>query len=211
MRDTLQYKVTYDIVSISDGTQTSVQMTQYIKGTNKMRMDSTYSGIESRTFVLDKVMISCSQQQGAWTCLKLASQEDKSTQATDSIESNMSDYTVVADGTKQVAGTTANCFKVTGKDVQNYRYCVSSDGVPLYMKMEGTSEGHAYSQEMTATSYSKAVSDADFVPPATPTEMPALPSGYGSANASGSGDACSYCSYLSGSDKDQCLASCSSG
>ena len=213
LKGALQYKVAYDIVTASDGTQTSMQTTQYVKGTNKLRMDSVYSGVESSTFIVDKVIISCSQSEGAWSCFKLSSQEDATVAATEDIESNINDYVVVADGTMQVAGTTATCYKVTGKDIAYYRYCASSDGVPLYVKMEGTSSGKAYSTEMTATSYSKVVSDSDFTPPATPTELPAIGGGItGGAGASGGagGDLCSYCSYMTGSDKEDCLASCAS-
>ena len=205
LRSTLQYKVAYDVATEAAGQQMSVQMSQYIKGLSKMRTDSTYSGIESRTYLLDKTFYTCTKQ-AAWNCMKMAVQEEQgSTQAMDNVQSNISDYQVVADGTMQVAGVTATCYKVTGKDIEYYRSCHSPEGVPLYIKMQTSAAGQSSTTEMTASSYSTSVPDSDFVLPAAATELPTA--GAGAAGAVGI-DACSYCSYLTGSSKDQCLASC---
>lgn len=202
MRLTLQYMVAYDVVASAGGEQMESQMTEYIKGTDRIRIDSTYSGIESRTYLMDDAYYSCTSQTGAWTCMKIANQEQGTTQAMDDMQSNMGDYQVVADGTMQVAGVAATCYKVTGPNLEHYRSCHSSEGVPLYIKMQSTSMGQSYTTEMTATSYSASVSDSEFVLPAEATELPT-----GGAGAAG-GDLCSYCSYLTGDDKASCLASC---
>ena len=187
-------------------------MTQYIKGTNKMRFDSAYGGIESRSYFMGDLFYSCSNSQGTWTCMKLALSKDDTTKAMDDISSNKDDYTITADGTMQIAGVTANCYKVSGKNIESYRACHSAEGVPLYVMMVSTSEGKSFTTEMKATSYSTVVSDSDFVLPAVATELPAIGGG-ASGGASGtveagSGDLCSYCSYMTGSDKEECLASC---
>lgn len=206
LRGTIQYKVAYDISSDAGVQQTSSQMTQYIKGTKKMRFDSAYAGTESRSYLLDDLFYSCSQQQGAWSCIKIALSKDDNTKAVDDIEANKDDYQITADGSMQIAGVTASCFKVSGKNIESYRACYSPEGVPLYVKMISASGGKSFTTEMKATSYSTSVSDSDFVLPAAATEIPSVPSG--GAGGSGSGDLCSYCSYMTGSDKEDCLESC---
>ena len=206
MRSSLQYMVAYNVTSQAQGQQISSQMTEYVDGTSKMRTDASMSGIESRTYVLGKEIYSCTSQQGSWVCLNMSTQQETGpTQAEGEISSNMSNYQIVADGTMQVAGVTATCFKVTGTDITYYRSCFSSEGVPLYVEVQGSSGGQAYSTEMVASSYSTSVPDSDFVLPAAAT---ALPSIAGAVNGSAGANACSYCGYLTGSEKTQCLASC---
>ncbi|MCX6772735.1 MAG: hypothetical protein NTV88_03110 [Candidatus Micrarchaeota archaeon] len=205
LKSTLQYKVAYDISSGTAGQQAVLQMTQYLKGTTKMRSDSAYQGIESRTYVVDGAYYSCSNAQGAWTCMKLTIPKEDTTKSIDDVATNKENYQITADGTMQVAGVTANCYKVIGKNLDYSRSCYSPEGVPLYVKITSTSaQGETGSTEMTATSYSTSVSDSDFALPAVATELPTAPPGAPGAG----GDVCSYCSYMTGQDKTDCLASC---
>ena len=196
------WKVTYSITGTN--MQTALQISQYVKGTDKIRNDMAVQGMESRTYILGNDAYTCTSQQGSWTCYKYtgAMQAYGSADISKGLEADSSKYTVTADGTMQVAGTTATCYQVVSSDGTS-RYCVSAEGVPLYVK--STSKDNTV-MEMTATSYSASVSDADFTLPATPTELPTVPNG----GAGASGDACSYCSYLTGQQQTDCLSSCSS-
>ncbi|HIH18834.1 TPA: hypothetical protein HA225_02555 [Candidatus Micrarchaeota archaeon] len=204
------WKVTY-LMTTSATPETS-EMTQYIKGTDKFRTDSVTMGIETRSIVLSDNIYICSKD-GSWSCLKMSKQDDKGSESSrlnDEIKSNPSKYTVTADGTMQVAGTTATCYKVVSEN-STTRYCVSPEGVPLYTKSDSQSQGRAFSSELKATSYSLSVSDADFALPAEPTDLSNL---YGGGSTPGTGggesgdDACSYCNYLTGDQRDQCEAAC---
>ncbi|VVC01595.1 Uncharacterised protein [uncultured archaeon] len=216
MRVALQYKAAYDVSSEAMGQQTSMQILQYVKGESKMRSDTEYAGIQSRTYFVDSIVYVCTNTGTAWTCMKSTAQEEPSTtQANSEIASNLTDYQVVADGTMQVAGVTATCYKITGKDISYYRYCASPEGVPLYMKMEASAQGQPVTTEMKATSYSTSVPDSDFVLPAAATEAPALGNNAGAGAAGGAGavgaagaDPCSYCSQVPAQYQEQCLASC---
>jgi hypothetical protein len=204
-RSSVQWKIDYALTMQAQGQTQSMAMTQYMKA-EKVRSDVSVQGIESRTYAVDKTSTTCSKMSGTWTCYKSTAQEDNLTQTEDKMRTDMTDYTVVTDGTKTVAGVATDCFKVTSKtDATVVRYCFAADGAPLYVKMESKD----VVTEMTATAYTKSVSDADFVPPAEPKDMNAL-TGSPSADGAGAGgfDACSACGYLSGDQQEQCLASC---
>ncbi len=196
-RTSLSWKVAYTITTTTNGQTVTSAMTQYVKGSDRIRMDLATQGVETRTYLTDKVYTSC-MNQGSWTCFKIDAPNQTGAADTQATEQQMQDdiaaYNVVADGTKSVAGVTATCYKITEKAQQGflYRYCFSKEGVPLYLYIL---TGGA-TTEMTATSYTTSVSDSDFTPPAAASAMP-------SAN-----DPCSGCSFLSGSQKDACLAAC---
>jgi len=201
------WKVAYTITGSE--MPNALQMTQYMKGTDKFRTDSTFEGTESRTYLLGNDIYSCTNS-GGWTCFKFSGQMsgDDSFKIEKNLKDDSSKYTVTADGTKQVAGVTATCYKIVSSD-STTRYCVY-DSVPLYVMSTGTSNGRAYTSEMTATSYSKSVSDADFVLPATAQELPSI-GGSGSSGDSDRDICESACSSLEGDARDQCEASCPAG
>jgi hypothetical protein len=204
----LQWKIAYDLKSNAQGEQTTMQMTQYMKGEQKLRTDVTAQGMESQIYIVNEVYTMCTKSDGSWSCFKSEPSKDDAVTTEkweESYEEDATKYDIVADGTKVVAGVTAKCFKVVevGKADAVVRYCFSSDGAPLYMYFADSES----SSEMIATSYSKSVSDSEFIPPAEAKDISAMYGGAGGTSPAG-GDACSYCNYLSGTDKDECLASC---
>jgi uncharacterized protein YcfL len=162
MKANIQWKAVYDISAAGK----SYEMTQYIKGLKRFRTDMSLQGMESRTYMVDDVYSSCTKVMDKWNCFKIdVPKQDESDKA---IQSNPTDYTIVADGTMNVAGTTAKCFKVTGLKIEGtFRYCYSNEGVLLYTKMQ-TAQA---TTEMTAKSYTTSVSDSEFVLPAEATQM----------------------------------------
>lgn len=206
----LEWKVAYDLKSTYVGKTTNMQMTEYMKTEKKIRMDSAFDGIETQTFMVTDVYTTCSKQDGSWSCFKLDAKKTDGVdvQATEQkMEDNPNDYEITSDGTMQIAGVTATCFKIVSKqDKYTNRYCFK-DAVPLYVYVQ-TEDG---TSEMKATSYSTKVSDSDFVPPAKAQDMGALTAGVGSGAGIGSDSKmpCNYCDYMSGSEKTDCLKSCS--
>lgn len=204
-----QWKISYNIVNNYDGQTMSSTMTQYMKTDKKMRTDVALDGMESRMYIVDDTYTSCTKYSADWSCMQFtddgSTEELEMVEVEENIEERPDDYDVVEDGTKVVAGITAECYKIAEKNENSViRYCFANDGAPLYVYVsspEGTSE-------MTATSYAKSVSDSDFKLPAEPKSfeetMPAFPDG----SPGEMEDFCAACNYLTGEEKDECLASC---
>jgi outer membrane lipoprotein-sorting protein len=173
-RSSLEYTVSYEITSSSQGSSANQKMTQYFGGTDRLRMDSSTGGMESRTYLMDGTFYTCSNQGGKWMCISMPTQGENPTQQFDDIAENPQDYKITPDGTKSVAGTTAKCYKITTPQ-GNMKECFSKEGVPLYM--ETTFQGG--SMKMQATSYKPGVKDSDFKLPAEPQDMNAMIAQYG--------------------------------
>lgn len=166
MRSNLKWRVDYDLTTSASGA-TAIQMTQYVKGSN-IRTDTAAGGQSIRTYILGDKYYTC-MQQGAWTCFVI---QMSATDAQSKVESEPSKYASVPDGTMQIAGVSTSCFKLDNVEGAAMRYCFSQDGVPLYFSVTSTSDGQKMDTIMSATGYTTAVSDADFVLPAAAQEMP---------------------------------------
>jgi len=205
----LEWKIAYDLTVTTEGETMKSTMTQYMKTEKKFRFDSVYDGIESQMYMVNDVLTTCTKMDGKWSCFKIASGEKEETTPSnvkfeESFEESPDDYSILSDGTKQVAGVTAKCFKVVEKAQDAVvRYCIK-DNLPLYVytAYEGTTS------EMIATSYSKSVSDSVFTPPAEAKDLGEMMGAFGGASGGEGGDMCAVCDYLSGADKDDCLANC---
>ncbi len=152
----IQYKVSYDVTAAG----TASKMTQYISG-NKIRIDTLTQGFEIRSYLFDKEFNSCNKITGDWICQKIDYKQSDSDKTQTDAKANVEKYDVQSTGTKVVAGVTTSCYRITVTD-GIVDYCYSPDYVPLYVK---TTAGKA-SSELTATSYSLSVSEADFALPA---------------------------------------------
>ena len=217
----LEWKVDYDLSTTAGGETMDSQMSMYMKGTDRIRTDLSAGGYDIQSYVLDGDVISCTKMGSSWSCTKFTAKEDDQPQATDieaDIQEDASQYTIDADGTMSIAGTTAKCFRITSNDPAQdvtMRQCFSSDAAPLYILMESNAEGQAFRSEMKATAYSKNVASSAFVPPAEPKEFDAnayvgIGAGAGAAGTveAGSGDSCAACDGLSGDALDICLSYC---
>jgi len=177
------WKVTYDFkYSESLGSYNAYEMTQYVQGTGKFRADLYPKGekVTSHSYVIGNDGYGCGKNQELWTCYALLDRKIVGDEPYTVRKDLEQDYIVTADGTMQVADTTATCYNVAYKS-NNYwnspypsnwtsLYCISSDGVPLYVKTIQTvyEFDKILETEMTATSYGTTVSDADFLLPAIP-------------------------------------------
>ena len=197
----LEWTVTYNIVTKAQGQEMKSTMIQYLKGINKIRTDITIQGVESRSYFINSVMTSCTKMSAKWNCFKIEVPKDDMKNVEEKVKSGSSDYSIVSDGTKQIAGVTAKCYKLTGaKDSITTRYCYSAEGIPLYVYYEGPQ----VTSEMTALTFEKVAKDSVFEIPAgaTTTTIPT------SSPNTAQNDPCSACAYISGEAKDACLQSC---
>jgi hypothetical protein len=164
------WKAVYDVKTTDAPTS---ELTQYMKG-DMARIDMAVSGSETRAYMKSGYIYTCTKQPD-WQCFKFPmTPEQKAAGVDTEIDKNPSSYKPVLDGTLQIAGTTATCFKLTAPDStqaagSTSRYCVSPEGVPLYAKVMKSS-GETMT-EMTAKSYSATVPDSDFEPPAVAQEI----------------------------------------
>jgi len=202
-KSTSTYQVTYDIVaSMKDVGDSTSTMGLYMDGETRVRTDISTQGMVARTYMIANVLTTCTQSNSKWTCMKL---DTPPTDETKEFEQSIleekdaadSDYQIKRDGTKVVAGVTADCFAVTSKDA-TVGYCFSKEGVPLYMKTqfaEGTSE-------MTATSYTTKIAADTFKLPAEPTTLKlSADSPEGAAV-----NACASCDMLPADQQAECKA-----
>ena len=157
LRASSGYKAVYDVTA---GNAT-YEMTQYLKGGNS-RTDVATGGMQIRMYDVSKKTSTCILAGTKWTCTSTTSQAGNQTSdLSQQLQSEEAKYTVTADGIETFAGTAAACYKIVSSDGTN-RYCVSPEGVPLYLK-SSAGDGDIV---MEATSYSTSVADSDFALPA---------------------------------------------
>jgi hypothetical protein len=168
---TLSYSVEYEISSSNMNFSTTI----YVKG-EKERTDMTTFAGTWRTYVIFDKIYQCTKTNGTWSCIDngktvgrgIATKYDEN-----GFPTSLSDFDISSAGTKQIAGTTANCFEAAhDKDLKD-QYCFSSEGVPLYIDMQvKMTNGVTSTSRTIAKTYSMTVDDSVFVLPATPTKKP---------------------------------------
>jgi hypothetical protein len=166
----LQYKADYKTTSNSGGQTTTFDSTIVFKGKN-MRTDSTFDGVQTSTYLLDKAAYMCTIAEQT-TCLAISLQQPDVAvaAATDS-----SKYTITPKAPRTIAGILASCFAMSGAGIDGtYESCYSAEGVPLY---SASSDG-SYVQEATKVQIGN-VADSEFTLPATPIDMSAYANAYG--------------------------------
>ena len=168
MSAAVEYQANYDLTAVADGKSVQSSLVQYVKvasaSSYKYRMDTSYEGIESRTFALDKTYTTCTQYSGKWTCFTPQSGSEPTTPQAQASEAS----SVTTDGTMSVAGVTADCYRASTSQGAA-RYCLYQN-IPLYIKTMDKS-GTLVS-EMKATSYKTTVADSVFTLPAKPSSDP---------------------------------------
>ena len=171
MKTQLEYMVQYNINANVAGQQTSTAMTHYVKGITRMRTDTETQGMELRTVIDNGKIYTCTTATGQWMCFETEVDMSMSDIQQAEVEDNPEQYDIRALPDRTIAGVQTKCFEIDVEDGK-VSYCYSPQGVPLYVKTEGTTEGIAYLSEMTATAYSTTVSDSVFEIPAEPGAMP---------------------------------------
>ena len=158
----LEYSVVYDYSFAGQ----VMSMTQYVKG-DKMRMDMSVMGMESRSYMSDDSFVSCLNQAGSWFCFD-SSQGDGSDLDSFSVDDPLSaDDLIDFEGevknapSRVVAGVQAKCFEVIFEE-DTYTYCYSDSGIPLVF--EG--DGDFGSWSMIAKEFSSSVASSVFDLPA---------------------------------------------
>lgn len=169
----LQYTVVYNVSAISMAVSPAVQQTEYAKGSDQSRVDTSDGTV--RIYGLNGTGYECVLKDENWTCVELGAD---STPILELERGNMlahiREYDVIEDGTMQVAEVSASCYNVTGAEggLDYFRACYSPEGVPLYVDSLFRLASWTFVINETAISYSPSVLDSDFVLPAQPIPFP---------------------------------------
>lgn len=159
-----EYMVEYDF---SAGEQNQ-QMAMYKKA-DMQRIDA-----QNTRIYMNGDYITC-MNQGEWMCYRIAKDEYAMPQGantasqTESFEDSPEDYDFAFAGRRMIAGENTFCYRITGADT-DVLACYTRDGIPMHTEMQAP-EGEMV---MTATSFSRSVSDSEFEPPAEPQDMSEL-------------------------------------
>lgn len=147
-----EWMVEYTLTSSGiPGAMDGVEMTQYMQGENRLRTDVIVQNIESRTYIIDGQITSCTRLDSEWMCFGTDIEADTQTEVEAQIEEG--DYTATPSGSRTIAGVSATCFTFSTEDGASGEYCFSPESVPLLIEVEA--EG--ISMELLATSYSLSV------------------------------------------------------
>lgn len=201
-KDTLEYKIAY---TINTAELKNTPMTQYMKGRN-MRIDATVDGVESQAYIKGSEIYSCSKAPEGWFCVGFETTDSIKEQISyipaDHLDETHNAYNVKRMEKRTIAGVSAQCYKTESTQDNSYsEHCYSSDNIPLYMKTVSGEPG-TIATEITATSYSTSVSDADFELPAEPMDIDLM------MEAMLSGDPCDVCDMIPEESRQECLADC---
>lgn len=167
------YRVAYELEA---GGVQGMQTVQYVKGKN-VRMDAIMpsQSIETRSITNLETMqtINCMKGPQGFACYRISAEgtDTGGAEQIDDVRSAPQNFDITYDGTMQVAGTTANCFRMVpkNKSFASMKSCFSAEGVPLYLQVIGNDSKTVV--EMQATSYSTNVADSEFEPPAAVQEI----------------------------------------
>jgi hypothetical protein len=187
------YKVTYRVENTVDNQTTRGEQTWYVSPPNLRYDISSPDGPQAAAgttsmFVLPDGVVMCTTTGNTPNCLRLpadaAQTENLAAEFSDSVRENPEQFATTATEVRTIAGQTASCVRLTPAagtaeaTFSESTYCISPQGVPLYIGGRGTN----FQMTMEATAYSTSVSPADFQPPAVPTDLsklvvPGIPSG----------------------------------
>ncbi len=171
---TLAFSATYDVSETYQGETQQSTAALYVKG-DEVRTDisGTVNGqqTENRAIFTPSAMVSC-MKDAAWQCLRFdavnASENVTGVPQPNATSGDLFNGTLitrVAD--RSIAGAHAACFSLvtaTPNGTVTEQQCYSQEGVPLSLSITGP----AGSMTRQANSYSLAVPDSAFTPPATP-------------------------------------------
>ena len=156
---------------------------QYVKGAN-MRTDllgrkaadaqthypdaGIYQLGSSAYFCVNSAPWSCMRMKNNYFTMDNRTPRDLLYNPVNALEAKPARYSVALSGTMQAAGTTASCYALASLTGQgSVRYCVSPQGVPLYMDYApGAFSTYKTPLELSATVFSATATDGDFELPA---------------------------------------------
>ena len=205
------YTVSYDMTG--KDVSTASKMTLYFAGEKKIRLDtaSNYMGesFESSIFLIGSESYMCTKTQGEWACFKFTSESGLTNFENVSKDVEKDLEKPVYDGTQNIAGVTAECYKLEVNGTTN-RFCVHPQ--KYLMLLTETYMGGKLEYRMIATSVDLSMpKDSVFILPAEPKDISSMmggntpPSGAGGDYAGGKADPCDSCNQLPEEERTQCL------
>jgi hypothetical protein len=156
-RTSREFRIEYELKTTLEGQTTSSKTIEHVKGEEKIRSDLINGATETRTYFVDDALTTCSHSGSEWECARydVSGEEGINT----NVAAQLQQFDVQRDGSMEIAGVNTSCYKVySSAEESAVRYCFTTDALPLYVLTQ-TPE---FTSEMTATTYSTTVADAEF-------------------------------------------------
>ena len=173
----MNYHVDYEATISGSGTPSmDMQMSYYMQGVTRMRVDVNSFGIESRSYVMDGKYVSCTNMMNNWNCMEYVADDDYMDEyEIGTIDDRTIDEVFNSQVTRlpprTIAGQLSSCFR-TVQDEYTIDYCYTADGIPTYIRtLSDSNADYASETEMIATRVSKTL-------PAGTFELPVAASSY---------------------------------
>lgn len=184
MMENGEYSVTYkESFGMNNMTNTrSMHMTKERQATQNVLTD-TPSIEEIRSITLPETIVTCTKQDGIWTCLETefsrAEAEALGEEIANAITQGFENSSLTENLTRtlsrlpqrEIAGVTATCYGVVMKE-NNVEFwtqeqCWSKEGIPLYTEVYS---GKGLFMKQEAIAYSLSVDESVFEPPVEPVD-----------------------------------------
>jgi len=165
------WKAVYEI-NVYPNVANSTSMTVYQMGKNT-RTDTAINGINASSYILSGKFYDCVYVRNYWTCVNIPTNSRAVSDASSLVESDPFKYDFTSDGSMQVAGVSAKCFRSENVSNADVRYCFSKEGVILYQRagMPNMPGNVTFGVEMKASSYAANVDASVFKLPAIAKNM----------------------------------------
>lgn len=172
------YKITYAVTTAGAAGPASLVGWTQVHSPPRFRSDLTARDAGKTqtiiTILTEDAYYLCMDAEGQQACFEFATAEDaamiQTAQAPQPLPEDVESWSFAHLETRTLAGVQARCYEMSDAAAagQSATACYSVEGVPLYIRT--TSEGVELTME--ATSYTTAVSDADFELPYAVTRLP---------------------------------------
>ena len=166
------WSATYSITD--SGMPAIFTLSQFVLN-GSVRIDMGAPKYQVRTYLMGKDAYSCTNKGAGWFCNSFRRElyegapipSDLLYTMGATLSAKPQPYAVAADGQLPLLGTLADCYRLTSQNA-SIRYCVSSKGIPLYLKYDSLNTAKPLHSVVTAQKFGGA-SASDFTLPANLT------------------------------------------
>ncbi len=170
----LTYRVTYRITVTGGPTGVTGTQTWYVKN-GVSRFDFTIAQGSASVYAISEGTYLCTSAAGQTMCLSMpaaAALQGNPNAAFDlQLRERPDQFSSTYQGTRQIAGQTAQCYSVAVPSAGTSRLCYTSTGIPLLIESTALN----ITTTLEATEFGTTVSDADLRLPAAPMKLPGVP------------------------------------
>jgi len=160
----MKYHVDYTTTMSTTGAQAlEVEMSYYMDGMDRMRIDTLTDDIETRMYMIGNTQVSCSKVLGAWDCMDFSDLINESSSITIDEQkiSEVEQSIVTRLPPKTIVGVLSSCFRAE-VDSGFVDYCYTPEGIPVYVRLRQDYDGLSEESEMIAKRISTNIPSGTF-------------------------------------------------